>query len=63
MHDGWGVAFYQAADVALFREPSAAAESELIRYLETSGPATTLAISHIRHATQGAIELSSVRFK
>lgn len=61
MHDGWGVAFYQAADVALFREPSAAAESELIRYLETSGPATTLAISHIRHATQGAIELANTQ--
>lgn len=61
MHDGWGVAFYQAADVALFREPSAAAESELIHYLETSGPATNLAISHIRHATQGAIELANTQ--
>jgi predicted glutamine amidotransferase len=27
MHDGWGVAFYQGNDVALFREPFAAAES------------------------------------
>ena len=28
-HDGWGVAFYQGADVALFREPTAAADSAL----------------------------------
>ena len=61
MHDGWGVAFYQGADVALFREPSAAADSELVRYLETHGPATTLAISHIRHATQGSIELANTQ--
>jgi glutamine amidotransferase len=61
MHDGWGVAFYQGADVALFREPSAAADSELVRYLETHGPATSLAISHIRHATQGSIELANTQ--
>ena len=54
-HDGWGVAFYQGADVALFREPRAAGDSALVRYLETQGPSTNLAISHIRHArTVGA---------
>jgi predicted glutamine amidotransferase len=61
MHDGWGVAFYQEADVALFREPTAAADSELVRYLEAHGPATDLAISHIRHATQGAIALANTQ--
>ena len=29
--DGWGVAFYQGADVALFREPRAAGDSALVR--------------------------------
>lgn len=59
--DGWGVAFYQGKDVALFREPLAAGNSELVRYLETEGPGTRLAISHIRHATQGDVQLSNTQ--
>lgn len=59
--DGWGVAFYQGDDVALFREPGAAGDSALVRYLESQGPATGLAISHIRHATQGAVRLSNTQ--
>lgn len=60
-HDGWGVAFYQGFDVALFREPAAAADSALVRHLESHGPATALAISHIRHATQGGVMLSNTQ--
>jgi predicted glutamine amidotransferase len=59
--DGWGVAFYQGDDVALFREPRAAGDSALVRYLETQGPSTNLAISHIRHATRGAVQLSNTQ--
>lgn len=59
--DGWGAAFYQDNDVALFREPAAAWESPLVRFLETQGPSTTLAISHIRSATRGAIALSNTQ--
>lgn len=59
--DGWGVAFYEGDDVALFREPGAAGNSALVRYLETEGPSTTLAISHIRHATQGGVQLSNTQ--
>lgn len=61
LHDGWGVAFYQGADVALFREPVGAADSALVRFLEQDGPATSLAISHIRHATQGAVSLANTQ--
>jgi len=61
MRDGWGVAFYQGTDVALFREPFAAAESELVRHLEKHGPNTNLAISHIRHATQGTVQLANTQ--
>ncbi len=61
MHDGWGVAFYQGADVALFREPMAASGSALVRYLESDGPSTHLAISHIRHATRGDVQLSNTQ--
>lgn len=60
-HDGWGVAFYQGSDVALFREPAAAADSALVRFLETEGPSTHLAISHIRHATQGGVSLANTQ--
>lgn len=60
-HDGWGVAFYQSADVALFREPVAAGESALVRFLERHGPCTHLAVSHIRHATWGAVQLANTQ--
>ena len=60
-HDGWGVGFYQGRDVALFREPAAAADSALVRHLESQGPATTLAISHIRHATRGEVSLANTQ--
>jgi len=59
--DGWGVAYYQGHDVALYREPSAASDSPLVRYLEYQGPKTTLAISHIRHATQGVVSLANTQ--
>lgn len=60
-HDGWGVAFYQGEDVALFREPLAASESALVQYLETQGPPTHLVISHIRHATQGSVQFENTQ--
>jgi predicted glutamine amidotransferase len=60
-HDGWGVGFYQGLDVALFREPAAAADSALVRHLESQGPATALAVSHIRHATRGEVSLANTQ--
>lgn len=51
--DGWGVAFYEGPDVFLLREPRAAAESELVRYIERHGPPSELVVSHIRRATHG----------
>lgn len=57
--DGWGVGFYQGRDVALFKEPSAASDSGLVRLLQSQGPSTTLIVGHLRHATQGAINLAN----
>lgn len=57
--DGWGVGFYQGRDVALFKEPCAASDSELVRLLQSQGPSATLIIGHLRHATQGAISLAN----
>ncbi len=59
--DGWGAAFYHDADVAIFREPAAAGDSALVRFLQTQGPSTTLAISHIRRATRGAVSLANTQ--
>lgn len=59
--DGWGVAFYEGFDVAIYREPRPAADSALVNLLETQGPATGLAISHIRHATQGQVSLANTQ--
>jgi predicted glutamine amidotransferase len=59
--DGWGAAFYQENDAAIFREPAAAGDSDLIRFIEKQGPSTTLAISHIRRATRGAVALSNTQ--
>lgn len=59
--DGWGAAFYQGHDVALFREPIAADDSALVRWLGQRGPATTLAIAHIRRATLGTVSLANTQ--
>ena len=59
--DGWGTAFYQGNDVALFREPVAADDSALVRWLSQHGPATALAIAHIRRATLGTVALSNTQ--
>lgn len=60
-HDGWGAAFYEGKDVALFREPIAAGNSPLVRFLESQGPSSTLAISHIRRATRGEVTLANTQ--
>ncbi|EMP56897.1 class-II glutamine amidotransferase [Marinobacter santoriniensis NKSG1] len=57
--DGWGVAFYQGADVALYRDTSAADRSPQVPWLEAHGPETTLSMAYIRHATQGGINLAN----
>ena len=59
--DGWGAAYYQGNDVAQFREIIAASNSPLVRFLEQQGPSTTLAISHIRRATLGAVAFSNTQ--
>ncbi len=51
--DGWGVAYYEGRDAVIVREPRAAGESALVRYIERFGPPSDLIVSHIRLATQG----------
>ena len=51
--DGWGVAYFEERDVFLLREPSPAAKSALVKFMEVNGPPSNLVLSHIRLATQG----------
>lgn len=51
--DGWGVAYADASDVQILREPMPAADSPLVRFLGQHGPASTTVVSHIRRATKG----------
>jgi predicted glutamine amidotransferase len=51
--DGWGVAFYEENDIFRLREPKAASESSLAKFIEHNGPASNLVLSYIRMATQG----------
>ncbi|MCL7940773.1 class II glutamine amidotransferase [Halomonas sp. ATCH28] len=57
--DGWGLAFFQGRDLALYRGTEAADTSSMVRWLEACGPRTKLALGYIRHATQGGIELAN----
>ena len=59
--DGWGAVFYQGNDVALSREPIAASTRPLVVFLGQQGPSSSLAISHIRHATRGEITLANTQ--
>ncbi|RUR28345.1 class II glutamine amidotransferase [Vreelandella andesensis] len=57
--DGWGLAFYQGYDVALYRDTTPANTCPLVPWLEANGPATTLSLGYIRHATQGILTLAN----
>lgn len=57
--DGWGLAFYQGSDVALYRDTTSADTCPLVPWLEANGPATTLSLGYIRQPTQGAIHLAN----
>lgn len=56
-----GPPFARTGTRRCFAEPRAAGDSPLVRFLETQAPSTTLAISHIRRATRGAISLSDTQ--
>jgi glutamine amidotransferase len=57
--DGWGVAFCEDGDALVLREPAAASESALVRFMESSGPRSRLVLSHIRKGTVGPTRLAN----
>ncbi len=52
--DGWGIAHYLDGDVRLLKEPIAAHDSACLRFIEQHPVRSSLVLSHIRRATQGA---------
>jgi len=52
--DGWGIAYYEEGDIRLVKEPRAASGSACVRFIQDHPFSSTLVLSHIRRATQGA---------
>ncbi|MFB9263268.1 class II glutamine amidotransferase [Bradyrhizobium erythrophlei] len=59
--DGWGLAYYDDHDVRLYREPEPAGDSTWLGFIERRHIASTLILSHIRHATRGRISLANTQ--
>ena len=59
--DGWGVAFYEGADVRLYKEPEPAAESIWLDFIQHRHLSASLIIAHIRHATRGRRSLANTQ--
>ena len=59
--DGWGIAFYDGHDARIIREPIAASSSAYERFLESEPILSPIVLSHIRLATQGAVQLSNTQ--
>jgi glutamine amidotransferase len=59
--DGWGLAYYDDRDVRLYREPEPAGDSAWLSFVERRRVASTMVLSHIRHATRGRISLANTQ--
>jgi glutamine amidotransferase len=59
--DGWGVAYYEGVDAMLLREPTPAAESSMVQFLDSHAPRSDLIISHVRRATLGDRKLANTQ--
>ncbi|MFA6264415.1 MAG: class II glutamine amidotransferase [Pseudolabrys sp.] len=51
--DGWGVGYYEGRDVRLFKEATAAADSDWVRFIASHDLRSLLVIAHTRRATRG----------
>ncbi len=57
--DGWGIAYFDAPDVQLFKETDAANDSAFARFIKEHHFVSNQVISHIRLATQGGPTLKN----
>jgi predicted glutamine amidotransferase len=59
--DGWGIALDDGTDLRAYREPEPARDSPWLAFIEQRRVRTRLLISHIRHATRGAVTLANTQ--
>ena len=59
--DGWGVAFHDGREARLYKEPEPAGDSPWLAFIQERRLPTRLLISHIRHATRGALSLANTQ--
>lgn len=57
--DGWGLALYEGNAARVFREPEAAHQSPLARFVQSHPIKTLLAVGHVRKRTRGPITLAN----
>ena len=52
-NDGWGVGYYEGADVRLMKDSAAVGDSEWIQFIASHNLRSQLVIAHTRKATRG----------
>lgn len=59
--DGWGLVLHDGRDVRVWREPEPARDSPWLPFIEARHPPCRILVSHIRHATRGAVSLANTQ--
>ncbi len=59
--DGWGIAFYDEEDARILKDTTCASRSKWVKFVEQQELRSTLVISHIRLATDGAIAIKNTQ--
>lgn len=59
--DGWGIAFYGEEDARILKDTTCASRSKWVKFVEHQELRSTLVISHIRLATDGAIAIKNTQ--
>lgn len=59
--DGWGIAFYDEGDARILKDTAGASHSKWVRFVEQQEIRSTLVLSHIRSATDGAISIRNTQ--
>lgn len=59
--DGWGIAFHDGRDVRLYKEPEPARDNAWVSFIASRRLASSLVISHLRHATEGGVSYANTQ--
>ena len=53
IRDGWGVAYYEGADVRLIKDAESANDSDWVRFIRDHDLRSHIVVAHVRRATMG----------